>query len=142
MRSTYQTYLMYQKQVSGGTSMSYEKLIDIKSFPDLGGNPERLDATTLSDPMRVYIEGIQDTEEIVFEANYSLDAYKKLKDLKGKALQYAVWLGADASAEPDGHDGKFEFTGTLSCKVTGGGVNEVAGLSITITPNTVIELGE
>lgn len=44
--TTYQTYLMH------GTSGSYTKLCDIKEFPDLGGEPEQVEITTLSDSMR------------------------------------------------------------------------------------------
>ena len=36
--STYKTYLMYKSTSSAET---YTKLCDIKSFPDLGGEPER-----------------------------------------------------------------------------------------------------
>ena len=41
--STYKAFLMVKD------SGSYKKLIDIKEFPDLGGAPERLQTTTLSD---------------------------------------------------------------------------------------------
>jgi hypothetical protein len=47
--STYQVFLM----------LGEEKLIDIKDFPDLGGAPETLDTTTLSDNMTTSIPGIQ-----------------------------------------------------------------------------------
>ena len=53
--STYQTYLMYRTTTSG----SYDKLIDITSFPDLIPPKERIDITSLSDYMRVYIYGIK-----------------------------------------------------------------------------------
>lgn len=46
--STYKTYLMYRTTTSG----SYAKVIDITSFPDLIGTPERIDITTLSDAQR------------------------------------------------------------------------------------------
>lgn len=36
--STYKTYLMYKSTTS---ATAYTKLIDIKNFPDLGGEPER-----------------------------------------------------------------------------------------------------
>ena len=51
--SSYKTFLMQKKNTA------YEKLVDIKSFPDLGGAPELLETTTLSDSMQTYIEGIQ-----------------------------------------------------------------------------------
>ena len=46
--STYQTYLMYRTTTNG----SYDKLIDITSFPDLIPPKERIDITSLSDYMR------------------------------------------------------------------------------------------
>ena len=49
--STYQTYLMVRTTTSG----QYDKVIDITSFPDLIPPKERIDITTLSDYMRVYI---------------------------------------------------------------------------------------
>ena len=53
-RSTYMTFLMHK--ASGGGE--YSKLIDIKDFPDLGGSPEMLETTTLSDNMQTNIPGI------------------------------------------------------------------------------------
>ena len=53
--NTYGTYLMHS---TDGTT--YTKLIDIKDYPDLIEPPDNLDATTLSDDMRVYIPGIKD----------------------------------------------------------------------------------
>ena len=66
--STYQTYLMYRTTTAG----SYEKLIDITSFPDLIPPKERIDITSLSDYMRVYINGIGDTSEFQFGARPGL----------------------------------------------------------------------
>ena len=46
--STYKTYLMYRTNSSG----TWAKVVDITSFPDLIGTPERIDITTLSDAQR------------------------------------------------------------------------------------------
>lgn len=43
--STYKVFLM--KGTTSGSSTTYEKLVDIKDFPDLGGAPEMLETTTL-----------------------------------------------------------------------------------------------
>ena len=58
--STYQVFLMVK-----GVS-DYDKLVDIKDFPDLGGTPETLDTTTLSDNMTTSIPGIQSLEALTF----------------------------------------------------------------------------
>ena len=135
--STYQTYLMYRTTTSG----TYDKLIDITSFPDLVPAKERIDITSLSDYMRVYINGIGDTAEQQYEANYTPENYAKVKALEGHQYEYAVWFGAsgsEGSEVPDGHYGKFEWTGDISAGISGGGVNEAVSMTVNCTPSTVI----
>ena len=136
--STYKVFLMKK---GSGQSATYSKLIDIKDFPDLGGSPELLETTTLSDGAQTYIPGIQSQEALEFNANYTKADYTTLKALEGTELELAVWFGGTISggvATPTGSDGKFEFKGYLTVNVTGGGVNEVVGMAITIAPTTVI----
>ena len=135
--STYKVFLM--KKNSG----TYEKLVDIKEFPDLGGSPEMLETTTLSDNMQTYIPGIQSLDALEFTANYTLADYTALKALDGVENDYAVWFGGTgegSSLTPTGSDGKFEFKGQLSVFPVGGGVNEVVDMTITIAPSTPIEM--
>lgn len=137
--NTYKVFLM-QKVES-----TYEKLIDIKDFPDLGGAPEMLETTTLSDKMQTYIPGIQNIDALEFSSNYTLTDYKKLKALEGKEIEFAVWFGGTEAGDtvtPTGADGKFKFKGQLSVFAAGGGVNEVVGMTITIAPSTPITMDE
>lgn len=138
--STYKIFLMKK-----GTGDTYEKLIDIKDFPDLGGAPEMLETTTLSDKMQTYIPGIQSLDALEFTANYTKTDYTALKALEGKEESYAVWFGGtdDGSVlTPTGTDGKFEFKGQLSAFPVGGGVNEVVEMTVTIAPSTPITVAE
>ncbi len=128
--STFGITLM--KGTGTGTPITYTKLIDIKDFPDLGGAPELLETTTLSDAMQTYINGIQSSDALEFTANYSKADYTTLVALKDTETPYAVYFGTD------GTDGKFEFKGYLSVRVNGGGVNEVVGMTISIAPSTAI----
>ena len=135
--STYQTYLMYRTS----TTDTFAKVIDITSFPDLIPPKERIDITSLSDYMRVYINGVGDTSEMSFGANYTPDNYSTIVGLEGHVYEYAVWFGATGSAgseTPDGHMGKFSWTGDISAGISGGGVNEAVGMTINCTPATVI----
>ena len=125
--STYGIQLMHK------VSDTYEKLIDIKDFPDLGGTPEMLETTTLSDKMQTYIPGIQSLDGLEFTANYTKADFIKLKALEGKDESYAVFFGED------GTEGKFEFNGSLSVFPVGSGVNEVVSMTISIAPSTPIE---
>ena len=125
--STFGITLMHK-----GEGTTYSKLVDIKDFPDLGGSPEMLETTTLSDPMQTYIEGIQSADALEFTANYTKEDYTKCTALKGKKESYAVYFG------DEGVNGKFEFDGYLSAIVNGGGVNEVVGMTISIAPASAI----
>lgn len=139
--STYKVFLMHKV----AAAEAYTKLIDIKEFPDLGGEPEMLETTTLSDKMQTYIAGIQSLEGLSFLSNYDKADYAKLKALEGKKEQYAVWFGgteAGGVVTPDGSNGKFSFDGELSVYPVGGGVNEVVDMNITIAPSTVITFAE
>ena len=138
--STYKIFLM-----SSTDGSTYTKLIDIKSFPDLGGAPEMLETTTLSDAMQTYIPGIQSLDALEFEANYTKADFTKLKALEGKEQQYAVWFGGTGEGEtltPTGSDGKFKFKGQLSVYPVGSGVNEVVNMNINIAPSPPITLDD
>ena len=130
--STYGISLMY-KDSTGGT---FTKLVDIKDFPDLGGAPEMLETTTLSDNMQTYIPGIQNLDALEFTANYTKADFTKIKAMEGKPTEFAVYFGAE------GADGKFLFSGQVSVFPVGSGVNEVVEMTITIAPSTPITMGE
>ena len=136
--STYKSFLMYKK------SSTWEKLVDIKSFPDLGGTPELLDTTTLSDRMTTSVLGVQQLDALEFECNYTKEDYTRLQAMEGAETEFAVWLGgteAGGVATPTGADGKFEFKGALSVFVNGGGVNEVVNMTVSIAASTPITMG-
>lgn len=135
--STYKIFLMQKN------SSNWEKLIDIKEFPDLGGTHEMLETTTLSDKMQTYIPGIQSLDSLEFTANYTLAEYKKLKQMEGTEKEFAVWFGGTEVGDtvtPTGNDGKFKFKGQLSVFPAGGGTNEVVEMTITIAPSTAISM--
>lgn len=138
--STYMTFLMHGTTSSSSTT--YTKLLDITEFPDIGQDPELLDTTTLSDKMKTFILGIQGNDGMTFNANYDHTDYLNLKELEGEDEKYAVWFGgtenSDGTVTPTGSEGKFSFDGQLSVHPTGGAVNEVRGMAITIAPTTVI----
>lgn len=138
--STYKTFLMKK-----GTGDAWEKLIDIKDYPDLGGAPEMLETTSLSNGGQTYIPGIKGNEALEFTANYTKEDYARVKALEGVEGDYAVWFGGTVSGKnvtPTGDQGKFEFSGQLSVFVNGGGVNEVVGMTISIAPSSDIVDGE
>lgn len=137
--STYKTYLM---QGTGSGTLTYSKVCDIKSYPDIGGAPDLIDMTTLSNKSKIGVPGIQNNDAMTFDANYNPTVLSSLQGLAdGTAKHWAIYFGASVSGStvtPDGSDGKFTFDGILDVYVTGGGVNEGRSMQISITPTTDI----
>lgn len=134
--NTYKTALMKKN------STAYEKLIDIKDYPDLGGVPEMLETTTLSDKAQTYIPGIDSADALEFTANYTKTDYEALLALKGQELELAVWFGGAENAgvfTPTGSDGKFKFKGYVSVVPIGGDVNAVREMTISVATSSAIE---
>ena len=139
--STYNTFLM----VKGDSGNTYTKVVDIKEFPDLGGDPETLETTTMTDAMQTFIMGLQGNEAMEFTANYTPSDYQTVEALSGLQKEYSVWFGkddninkSDAVATNGGDMGKFNFSGQLSVRVNGASVNEVVEMTISIIPNSSI----
>ena len=131
--STYQTYLMVKTSSEG----SYSKVVDIKDYPDMIGSPNMLDATTLSNSQEIQIAGIKRVGDgFQFTANYTLSNYSAVKELEGHQYPYALWIGGTSVGVPDGHNGKFEWTGDVMAGFPGKGVDEVQDMTITASPST------
>jgi len=128
--STYGITLM---KGTGTGPVTYAKLIDVKDFPDLGGAPEMLEITTLSDAAQRFINGIQSTKAMEFTANYTKADYATLTALTG-TNKFAVYFGAS------GTDGKFGWEGQLTAWPVGAGTNKPVEMKISISPSTVISI--
>lgn len=142
--SSYKSFLMGMTSAATATTVTWDKLADIKDSPDLGGAPEMLETTTLSDPAHTYIPGIQESEAKTFTLNYDKDTFDFLYGLRGKLCGYAVWLGGTESGgtvTPTGDEGKYAWGGYLDVYVNGAGVNEVRNMTVTIAPATVVGVG-
>ena len=138
--STYKTFLM-----SSTDGSQYTKLVDIKEFPDLGGEPELLETTTLSNRMQTYILGLQSSDGLSFTCNYTKSDFSKLKGMEGDSKKFAVWIGGTESGgnvTPTGSDGKFTFEGMLTVYKSGGGTNAVQDMVVYIAPSTTIDFDD
>ena len=113
----------------------FEKLVDIKDYPDLGSAPELLETTTLTQTERhTNIKGLQDATDLTFTCNYTKADYMKVKALEGSEEEFRLSLGEN------GVDGQFVWKGELSVYLTGAGVNEVREMVITVTESEPIAL--
>ena len=127
--STYPISLKYDK--SATEIPSWDDVCDIKDFPDLGGAPDLLETTTLSDSAKTYIAGIKDQQAIEFTANYDETDFDAIAALTG-TKKFQLWFGTN------GASGQFAFSGTISAYVVGAGVNEVVDMKVVIVPSTPI----
>ena len=133
-RTSYKSYLM--NSTDSGTT--WTKLIDVKDIPALGGEPNMVDITTLSDSQERKLQGVQKSDAMTFTANYDATEYQALLTHVDKAEQYAVWFGTDSTGKPDGSDGKFTWTGTLSVYVDALKVDGSGDVKITISKETAV----
>ena len=103
------------------------KLVDITSIPDLGGAPDQIDVTTLSDRQTRNINGIQSVSALEFGAWYDKNTYAALAAIQAaESLDtYQVRFGNN------GVNGIFEWHGKLSVYV--GAVESNAAVPMTIT---------
>ena len=111
----------------GTSAASLDKVVDIKDFPDLGGAPEMLETTTLSDEMQTYILGIQGSDMMEFTANYTKADFQAVVADADTDLYYALDFGTE---------GTFEWQGQHNAWVVGAGVNAVTEFKIGVAPST------
>lgn len=139
--STYKTFLM---QGTGSGTLTYAKLCDIKTYPDMGGSPDMIDMTTLSNRSKIGVPGIQNNDAMQFTLNYNPTVYSTLHALAdGNAYHFAIYFGGSENVStgvvtPTGDDGKFTFDAMLDVFVSGKGVNEGREMTLTLTPTTDI----
>lgn len=114
----------------GESSAALEKVVDIKDFPDLIGEPNMLETTTLSDEAVTNIPGIRSSDMLTFTCNYTKDDFTAVNDLANTALYYSLEF-SDGS--------KFTWQGQHTCGVPGKGVDEVIEFTINIAASTAVE---
>ena len=113
----------------GDTDATAAKVVDIKDFPDLIGDPEMLETTTLSDAQVTNIPGIKGSDMLTFTCNYTSADFKKVNDDAEKPLFYVLEF-SDGS--------KFSWQGQHTCGMPGKGVNEVVEFTINIAASTAV----
>lgn len=127
-RSTINTVLK-----SGATASELTKLCRIKSYPQLGGSPERIETTDLEDVMQTFVEGVQSVDDMQFTVNYEKETYDAVNARIKTDKYFQIEFGEN------GADGKFSWMGSISQFVNGGEVNGVREATITCTPSTEIK---
>ena len=114
---------------------SYVILDGLQEVPSLGGTPNKVEVTTLSDASRRYIKGIKDYGDLTFKFLYQNDSetsnFRVLRGLEesGKIVEWKVDF-------PDGTG--FEFSGECTVAPSDGAVNAAITFNLTISLNSDI----
>lgn len=103
-----------------GSMTDYEEIELLMEIPDVGGEPEKIEVTTLKDKNKKYIPGISDLGDLDFVFLYdNSTTTSNYRILKG--LQDGNKMAKFKLDYPDGSG--HEFEAFVSVKVGGGGVN-------------------
>ena len=113
----------------GESAETVEKVVDIKDFPDMIGEPEMLETTTLSDAQVTNIPGIKSSDTLTFTCNYTKADFSAVNEDAEKPLHYALEF-SDGS--------KFTWQGQHTCGLPGKGVNEVVEFTINIAASSPV----
>lgn len=121
--------------ISKGITLSYKngsefvELENLQEIPELGGETEAIEVTTLADAAHMYTDGIKNYgDSLAFKFLYDTEQFELLNGLQG----VQDWL----VALPDGAN--CTFSGTCSVKLDGVGVNAALTYTLAVKPNSVM----
>ena len=117
--------------ISKGITLSYgeKALTNLMEIPELGGEVEAIEITTLADAAHIYTDGlINYGDSLAFKFLYEETQFITLNGLTGSQT-WKVEL-------PDG--ATCSFGGTCSVKLDGVGVNAALTYTLSIKPNSAM----
>lgn len=129
--------------LSKGITLSYKnseawvEIPDLQEIPDLGGEVDTVEVTTLADGAKRYINGIKDYGDLAFVFLYdnstATSNYRVIRGLEdtGAITEWKVSF-------PDGTE--FAFSGSVVTKIAGAGVGDALTFTATITLNSDIKV--
>lgn len=118
--------------ISKGITLSYKKdadfiaLTNLQEIPELGGEAEAIEITTLADAAHIYTDGLLNYgDSLAFKFLYEKAQFVTLNGLE--SAEWKVTLPDDTACT---------FTGTCSVKLDGVGVNAALTYTLAIKPNS------
>ena len=105
------------------------ELTNLQEIPELGGETEAIEITTLADVAHTYTDGIKNYgDSLAFKFLYEKEQFGSLNSATG-SQDWKVEL-------PDGET--CEFSGTCSVKLDGVGVNAALTYTLSVKPNSAM----
>lgn len=124
--------------ISKGITLSYKngaefiELTNLQEIPELGGDTEAIEITTLADAAHMYTDGIKNYgDSLTFKFLYETEQFTTLNGLAGVS-EWKVALPDDTTCT---------FSGTSSVKLDGVGVNAALTYTLAVKPNTEMVWG-
>ena len=106
---------------------TYTDLTDLQEIPDLGGESEAIEITTLDDAAHMYTDGILNYgDSLSFKFLYKKTQFNTLTGLEG-SIGWKVTLPDNTACT---------FTGTSSVKLDAVGVNNALTYTLAIKPDS------
>lgn len=110
-----------------GSASDFIELTNLQEIPELGGEAEAIEITTLADPAHMYMDGILNYgDSLSFKFLYEKAQFSTLNGLD-KSNAWKVTL-------PDGET--CSFSGSSSVKLDGVGVNAALTYTLAIKPDS------
>ena len=110
-----------------GEGTSFTDLTNLQEIPELGGDTESIEITTLGDAAHTYTNGILNYgDNLSFKFLYDTTQFKTLNEIAGSA-DWKVSLPDSTSCT---------FSGSCSVKLDGVGVNAALTYTLNIIPNS------
>lgn len=118
--------------LSKGTTLSYKGASDdsftvvagVKSVPQIGSDPERVDVTDLQSEKRKYIAGLQDVDNLEFAVVYQTAAFAKFQAFAKTAtsatefeIEYPDGMTVTFKGEPSVRIGATEVNGAIEYSI-------------------------
>ena len=108
---------------------SYTDLTDLQEIPELGGEAEAIELTTLADAAHMFVDGILNYgDSLTFKFLYDKVQFTTLSELNG-TIKWKVTLPDNASCS---------FEGTCSVKLDGVGINSPLTYTLSIKPSSAM----
>lgn len=110
-----------------GSTGEFQELTNLQEIPELGGDVEAIEITTLADAAHMYTDGIKNYgDSLAFKFLYEKEQFSTLNGLTTSQ----TWK----VALPDGES--CTFSGTCNVKLDGVGVNAALTYTLSIKPNS------
>ena len=114
-------------KTSGGEN--YTELTNLQEIPELGGDAESIEITTLGDSAHMYTDGILNYgDNLPFVFLYEKTQFTTLQGLTG-SVDWKVSLPDNSTCS---------FSGTCSVKLAGVGVNAALTYTLSIKPDSAM----